>query len=136
MPERSLIVHARGLGCEEGSFKTPLGRLRVSRKVGAGAECGTVFRGREPSGERWSDDPANPLNASSEDLVLTRLLWLEGCEEHNANTLARFIYLHGTNQEQLLGTPASHGCVRFSNRDIAELFELLPVGCLVEIVFT
>jgi L,D-transpeptidase YbiS len=66
-------------------------------------------------------------------LILTRILWLAGAEEKNANTLKRYIYLHGTNQEELLGEPVSHGCIRFSNQDITELFDLLRVGSEIEI---
>jgi lipoprotein-anchoring transpeptidase ErfK/SrfK len=157
MSERRLVVHAqtqsaevledgrvirryavstgaKGLGCEAGSYKTPTGLLRVARKVGEGAAPGTVFRARQNTGQCWSPDPSNPLCKSEEDLVLTRILWLEGCESQNINTLERYIYLHGTNQEQLLGTPASHGCIRFSNQDIAEVFDLLSEGSLVEIL--
>lgn len=124
----------RGLGCELGSFKTPTGLLRVATKIGRGCELGTVFKRRIPTSELWSPAPSNLLSASTEDLVLTRILWLEGLEEANANTIDRYIYLHGTNQEHLLGTPASHGCIRFSNRDIVELFDLIPEGTIVEVV--
>jgi hypothetical protein len=124
---------AKGLSCEKGSDCTPTGMLRIARKVGEGCAPGTVFRARVATGEIWSNDPTNPLCNSTEDLVLTRILWLEGCEPHNANTLERYIYLHGTNQPHLLGTPASHGCIRFSNSDIEELFEHVAVGTLVEI---
>lgn len=123
-----------GLGCEPGSFKTPTGRLRVAEKVGDGCAPGTVFRERVPTGEVWSRDPANPLSCTDRDLITTRILWLEGLEEHNANTLERTIYFHGTNQEQLLGTPASHGCIRLGNADIIELYDLVPAGTEVEII--
>jgi hypothetical protein len=123
-----------GPGCEAGSCKTPVGLLRVARKIGAGCATGTVFRGREATGEVWSSDPGNPLRDSTEDLVLSRILWLEGLEAHNANTLDRYIYLHGTNQEHLLGQAVSHGCIRLSNRDVEELFDLVPEGTLVEIL--
>lgn len=66
--------------------------------------------------------------------MLTRILWLEGCESHNANTLDRYVYFHGTNQEHLLGAAVSHGCIRLSNADVVELFDLVPEGTLVEIV--
>ncbi len=124
----------RGLGCEMGSFRTPLGLLRISSKIGHGCELGTVFKRRLPTPELWSPGPSNRLSASSEDLVLTRILWLEGIEESNSNTIDRYIYLHGTNQEHLLGTPASHGCVRFSNRDVIEIFDLVPEGTIVEVL--
>lgn len=124
----------QGVGCEMGSHQTPHGRLRVARKIGEGCATGTVFRSRIPTGELWSSDPLNPLCRSEEDLVLSRILWLEGWEPHNANTLDRYIYLHGTNQEHLLGSPVSHGCIRLSNRDVEELFSLLPEGAFVEVL--
>jgi lipoprotein-anchoring transpeptidase ErfK/SrfK len=121
-----------GLGCVPGSLCTPTGRMRVAAKIGHGLPVGSILKGRVPTGELW------PFNQTSEvdfdvDLVLTRILWLEGLEEHNANTRQRYIYLHGTNNEHLLGSPASHGCVRFRNEDIVELFDLVEEGCDVEI---
>jgi lipoprotein-anchoring transpeptidase ErfK/SrfK len=118
-----------GLGCSPGSQQTPTGILRIAAKIGDGCPTGTVFRNREPTDEIWSAG----LNAS-DDLVLTRILWLDGCEAHNASTLGRCIYLHGTNHEDLLGTPVSNGCIRFSNEGIEELFDLLAVGTPVEVV--
>jgi lipoprotein-anchoring transpeptidase ErfK/SrfK len=123
-----------GLGCEVGSNKTPTGLHRVAKKIGADCGVGTVFRSRVSTGEVWSPDPLNPLCNSNEDLVLSRILWLEGMEAHNANTLDRYVYLHGTNQEHLLGNAVSHGCIRLSNQDVIELFDLVPEGTLVEIV--
>ena len=125
---------ANGVGCEEGSLCTPSGKLKVAQKVGEGLPLGTVIRSRIPTGEVWSSDPQNPLAHSQEDFVLTRLLWLEGVEPHNKNTFDRYIYLHGTNHEHLLGKPASHGCIRFSNADIVEVFDLLKVGDEVVVV--
>ncbi len=124
---------AKGPGCQLGSLCTPTGKFRVARKIGDGEPLGVVFRDRVPSGEVWSADVSNPLSGSKEDLVLSRILWLEGIEDHNRNTKDRYIYLHGTNQEALLGEPASHGCIRFSNADIIELFGLLPEGADVQI---
>ena len=122
-----------GLSCKEGSYCTPTGKLRVASKIGQSLPIGGVLRSRIPTGEIWSSDPANPLASSNEDLVLTRLLWLEGAEDHNANTFKRYVYLHGTNQEHLLGKPASHGCIRFSNQAIVEVFDALQAGNEVEI---
>jgi L,D-transpeptidase YbiS len=116
-----------GLGSEAGSNKTPLGWFAVCKKIGADAAAGAVFRSREPTGEI-------ALQGGEEDLVLTRILWLDGLQEVNANTRERYIYIHGTNQEALLGTPVSHGCVRMSNADIAECFDEIPEGTPVEIV--
>jgi len=104
LEEESLVRSYRvstalnGLGCEEGSYCTPMGKLRVAEKIGANFPPGTVFRSRKPTGEVWSPDPSNPLSSSTEDLVLTRILWLEGMEDRNLNSLGRYIYLHGTNQ--------------------------------------
>lgn len=102
---------SNGLGCEVGSHCTPTGLMRVAKKIGDGVEMGTVFRSRVATSEIWSPECSNPLSETDEDLVLTRILWLEGLEPHNANTLERYIYLHGTNQEGLLGQPVSHGCI-------------------------
>ncbi len=125
---------ANGLGCGPGSNCTPHGKLIVAEKIGHGLGEGAILKDRKATGEVWSSDPPNPWASSQEDLVLTRILWLDGKESHNANTLKRYIYLHGTNQESLLGMPASHGCIRVSNKDIVELFDLLQVGDEVEVV--
>lgn len=119
-----------GLGCSEGSYCTPYGKLRVLSKIGEGLPMGAVFRSRVATGEIWP----NNSNHSDEDLVLTRVLWLEGVGEHNLNTQFRFIYLHGTNHESMLGKAVSHGCIRFSNKDILELYDSVDVGTEVEVV--
>ncbi len=115
-----------GLGSEPGSFKTPLGRFRICEKFGQDAPAWAVFRSRIPTGEI-----ARP--GSEGDGVLSRILWLEGLDAENGNTRDRFIYIHGTNQEDQIGSPASHGCVRLRNADIIELFERVPSGAEVEI---
>lgn len=116
-----------GLGAEPGSLRTPLGLFRVGEKIGGGAAHGAVFKSRRCTGE-------NGLGSTEADLVLTRILWLEGMEEHNANTRERYIYIHGTNHESLLGQPASHGCVRMGNADVAELYEVIATGAEVRVV--
>jgi L,D-transpeptidase YbiS len=116
-----------GFGFDLGSNRTPLGSFAVWKKIGAGVPMGAVFKNRIPTGEIASQ-------GGEQDLILTRVLWLDGVEESNANTKDRFIYIHGTNQEALLGTPASHGCIRMSNADIAECFEQIAEGTPVEIV--
>ena len=110
-----------GLGFEPGSFKTPTGRFRIADKIGDGAPPWMVFKNRLPTGTI-----ASP--ASEEDGVLTRILWLEGLDPANANTKDRFIYFHGTNQEDRIGMPASHGCIRLRNTDVVELFSMVPLG--------
>ena len=115
-----------GLGTEPGSFKTPLGRFRICEKAGEEAPPWSVFKSRLLTGEI-----ATP--GGDQDGVLTRILWLEGLDEANRNTRDRFIYIHGTNQEHLIGQPASHGCIRLGNREVMELFSMVPVGTEVEI---
>jgi len=107
-----------GIGIQEGSMKTPLGRFRIAEKIGDGAASGTIFKARVALG------PDDPL-PDTEDFVTSRILWLDGVDEHNANTRDRFIYIHGTKHEDEIGTPASHGCIRMRNADVIELFELV-----------
>lgn len=121
-----------GLGCEEGSNKTPTGLFAVSEKIGAGVTSGTIFESRVPVG-LWSSDKNNPLHDVADNLMLTRILWLDGLESYNANSKGRYIYIHGTNHEELLGTPFTSGCVNMSNSDVIELFDLMPQGARVEI---
>ena len=120
-----------GLGSEEGSFCTPLGKFRISEKIGAGAPLWMIFKSRVETGVLARLGSQEDI--TEEDLVLTRILWLEGMEPANANTKKRYIYIHGTNQESLIGRPASHGCIRLRNRDMVELFDRVEVGCQVEI---
>ena len=110
-----------GLGSEPGSNRTPLGRFRIAEKHGDGAAPGEIFVSRVPSGEFGRE-------GDEKDHVQTRILWLEGVEPENANTFERYIYIHGTNAESLLGMPASHGCVRMSNLDVIDLYDRVPVG--------
>jgi len=115
-----------GIGAEEGSMKTPIGRFRVAGKIGDGLPSDTVFQSRVPL---KADDPLPP----TEDLVMSRILWLDGLDEHNANTRDRFIYIHGTKHEDKIGNQASHGCVRMRNVDVIELFDLVDEGAPVVI---
>lgn len=126
-----------GTGSRLGSLQTPLGAHRVRRKIGAGAPIGRIFRGRVDTGEqaRILTAPAD----SDEDHVTTRILWLEGLEPGRnlggeVDSFNRFIYIHGTHEEGLIGRPASDGCVRMRNADIVELFDRLPENALVLIV--
>lgn len=124
---------ANGVGAEMGSQKTPLGWHVVSEKMGDEAPWGQVFRSRAPTKEIWK-----PGGSTKEDLVLTRLLWLDGLEPgknkgknaagKNVDSKERCIYIHGTNAEALLGTPSSHGCIRLKNDDVIKVYDLLPVG--------
>lgn len=116
-----------GLGSEEGSRKTPLGRFRIGEKIGAGAPVGTIFRGRVPLAP-------NEPPPETEDHVLTRILWLEGLEPQNANTRERYIYIHGTQHENRIGQPDSHGCIRMKTDDLLALFDRVSTGA--EVVIT
>lgn len=117
-----------GIGFDEGSNKTPLGRFVVKERHGEEAECGTIFKARKPVG-LWA-----PGMETTSDLVLTRILWLHGLEPRNANTFERYIYIHGTNDEARIGRAASHGCVRLKNLAMIELFDLTPEGTPVWIM--
>ena len=116
-----------GIGTTEGSFCTPPGNFCVCEKIGDNAPEGAVFKARIATGE--ISEPGG-----DDDLILTRILRLEGCDPENANTYDRFIYIHGTNQEDLIGSPASHGCIRMRNKDILKLYDLVPVGTLLSII--
>jgi alpha-L-rhamnosidase len=124
---------ALGTGSRLGSNQTPLGWHRIARKTGDGAAPGQVFRSGIPTSEVW-----RPGDDTSEDLVLTRILFLDGLEPGRnkggeVDSTARYIYIHGTNDEERLGTPSSHGCVRLSNRDVVEAYDLVPIGTLLVI---
>jgi lipoprotein-anchoring transpeptidase ErfK/SrfK len=115
-----------GLGSEEGSMKTPAGRFRIAEKIGSDLPIETAFKSRQPVA-------LTPEMLQDDDLIMSRILWLDGMEPENANAYPRYIYIHGTNHEDLIGEPASHGCVRMRNSDVAELFELVDVGTEVVI---
>ncbi len=115
-----------GLGSEEGSMKTPLGKFKIGEKIGGDFPAGTIFRNRQPL-------PPEEIVLPSDDLIVSRILWLDGLEEHNANTRDRFIYIHGTNHEDEIGQPASHGCIRMKNDDLIALFDQVPLGAEVVI---
>ena len=107
-----------GIGAEEGSMKTPVGNFRIAEKIGHGTAPGTIFEARVALG------PDDPL-PDTDDFITSRILWLDGIDEHNANTRDRFIYIHGTKHEDRIGVPDSHGCVRMRNADVIELFDLV-----------
>ena len=107
-------------------MKTPTGRFRISEKIGEGMPLGTVFKSRRPV-------KVTKKLLRDADLVMTRILWLDGLDPGNANTHERFIYIHGTNHEESLGKPASHGCIRMKNSDLLELYERVEVDTPVTI---
>ena len=126
-----------GAGEQFDSNCTPRGRHIVRAKIGAGCPQNTVFVGRRPSGEIYS--PELKEQFPQRDWILTRILWLSGCEVGfnrlgNVDTMRRYIYIHSTPDSVPMGIPASHGCILMRGADIIELFERVPVGTLVNIV--
>lgn len=122
-----------GIGGVEASLRTPPGWLRIHRKIGAGQPAGMVFESREATGRIWRGDSID------EDLILTRVLTLDGLEDGvnrgaGCDTLERYIYIHGTNHEHRLGRPSSHGCIRMSSPDVIELFEHVREGDAVVVI--
>jgi L,D-transpeptidase YbiS len=125
-----------GLGEKNGSFCTPRGSHIVRAKIGAGQPDYSVFVRRRPSGEIWT--PQLHAKYPGRDWILTRILWLSGCEPGRnrlgeVDTMRRYIYIHGSPEVAEMGKPGSIGCIRMRNRDIVELFELVPPYTPVEI---
>jgi len=123
-----------GIGNKQGSYKTPLGLHRIVGKIGKNARIGEVFKSRR----RTKKIAKFNRERVKQDLITTRILRLKGLEKginkgEDIDSYKRCIYIHGTPQENLIGKPASHGCVRMKNRDIIELFNLLKRGTLVYI---
>ena len=122
-----------GIGCRQDTGCTPLGWHRVVEKIGDGVTPGTIFKGRRVTGV------AECLQSTvADDLITSRILWLDGLQ-HGFNrggqvdSKGRYIYLHGTAQEQLLGQPMSEGCIRLSNADVIELFDSVELNTPVYI---
>ena len=108
----------------------------ICEKIGDGCAPGTVFVGREPTGETFAPELAQ--TEPERDWILTRILWLGGLERGrnlggSVDTQARFIYIHGCPDSTPLGVPGSHGCIRMSNRDVMDLFDRVEVGTPVQI---
>ncbi|MFO1363317.1 MAG: L,D-transpeptidase [Burkholderiales bacterium] len=133
----SVSTAKNGPGERRGSHCTPRGRHVVRARIGAGAPPNTVFVGRRPTGEVWS--PELGARHPGRDWILTRILWLSGCEPGfnrlgDVDTMRRYVYIHGTPDSMPMGVPGSIGCVRMRNADIIELFDLVaprtPVAIL------
>jgi lipoprotein-anchoring transpeptidase ErfK/SrfK len=125
-----------GAGEKEGSFCTPRGEHVVRAKIGTGQPLNSVFRGRRPTGEIWTPELGERF--PGRDWILTRILWLSGCEVGknrlgDVDTMRRFIYIHGSPDAVAMGSPGSIGCVRMRNADIVELFDRVPAGTPVRI---
>lgn len=128
---------ANGAGERNGSFCTPRGRHIVRAKIGAGAAANMVFVRRRPTGEVWTPELAAQF--PGRDWILTRILWLSGCEPGRnrlggVDTMRRYIYIHGSPDSVPMGAPGSIGCIRMRNSDIVELFDRVPAYTPVEIL--
>lgn len=123
-----------GIGSESGSFRTPLGMHSIKRKIGDQAPPATIFKGRVNTG-RQAVIQREPV-PTSDDWVTSRILWLNGLEPGrnaggNVDSFRRYIYIHGTHEEGLIGEPASHGCIRMRNDDVIKLYDRVSVDTLV-----
>ena len=132
----SVSTASRGPGEKNGSLCTPRGRHIIRAKIGTGQPLNAVFVRRRPTGEVWT--PELHEQYPGRDWILTRILWLSGCEPGrnrlgDVDTMRRYIYIHGSPDTAEMGKPGSIGCVRMRNRDIVELFESVPPYTPVEI---
>ncbi len=133
---RSVATARNGVGEEMGSECTPRGTHIIRAKIGAGMPANTVFVARRPTGEIYS--PELRRAQPNRDWILTRILWLSGCERNRnrlgaRDTMRRFIYIHGAPDEDAMGVPSSHGCIKMRNDDVMDLFDKVAVGTVVEI---
>ena len=134
---KALVSTAKkGAGEQANSECTPRGRHRIRAKIGDGYPVNTVFEGRRPTGEIYS--PEMRSRYPDRDWILTRILWLSGTQLGfnrlgSVDTMRRYIYIHGAPNDEKMGVPSSHGCVRMSNADIISLFDLVDVGVPVVI---
>jgi len=132
----SISTSENGVGEQSGSYCTPRGSHIVRAKIGAGRPLNTVFVERRPTGEVYSPELARSF--PKRDWILTRILWLSGCEPGynrlgKVDTMRRAIYIHGSPDSAEMGKPGSRGCIRMRNEDLVELFDLVPVRIPVEI---
>jgi len=117
-----------GIGDGYGTYRTPLGRLKVCEKLGDRLPAGAVIKHRHATGE------VLPPNARGRDPIVTRILWLDGLEAQNAHARERSIYIHGTPEEKTIGRPASYGCIRMKSQDVIALYNELNVGAPISII--
>lgn len=119
----------KGIGNRDGSYQTPLGWHLIAERIGDGLPWGAIMKERKFTGKVW-----NPkLQPASDDMILTRIMWLEGIEPginmgEGIDTHDRHIYIHGTAEENKIGTPVSHGCVRLTNSDVVGLYNQTRTG--------
>jgi len=124
----------RGAGEANGSYCTPRGRHVIRARIGTGQPPNTVFVERRPTGEIYTPELA--ARFPGRDWILTRILWLSGCEPGfnrlgDVDTMRRYIYIHGSPDSVEMGKPGSIGCIRMHNEDIMDLFDRVEVGTKV-----
>jgi len=127
-----------GIGSQSGSNKTPAGVHIITQKYGTKAKLGTIFKARANTG-RVAKILTKKGQRSNADNVTSRILWLSGLEKginkgDNVDSHRRYIYIHGTDEEGRLGSPASHGCIRMNNQAVIDLYKKIPIGTLVVIL--
>lgn len=132
--EYAVSTAVNGPGECRDSECTPRGRHEICEKIGAGSPENTVFVGRRPTGELWT--PGLAAAFPGRDWILTRILWLGGCEPGRnlgggVDTKSRYIYIHGAPETMAMGAPGSHGCIRMRNRDVVDLFDRVSEGTQV-----
>ena len=133
----SVSTSKNGAGERCDSDCTPRGKHMIRAKIGAGQPLNAVFVGRRPTGEVYTSELGGRY--PERDWILTRILWLSGCEPgvnrlRQVDTMRRLVYIHGTSDEQRIGEPVSHGCIRMRNRDVVELFDQVAPGTPVDIL--
>lgn len=133
----SVSTATNGPGETKNSCCTPRGRHIVRAKIGADVPMNSVFIGRRFTGEIWTPELAQ--QHPERDWILTRILWLSGLEPGfnrlaDVDSMQRYIYIHGTPDDQPIGVAHSHGCIRMRNQDVVRLFDEVPVGTLVNII--
>jgi len=131
-----ISTSSRGCGNEKDSLKTPLGAHRIAKKIGADKPANTIFKAREDTG--CTATIIHQARSSGEDQITSRILWLKGIEtgknlDGDVDTQLRYIYIHGTPEEGLIGQPVSHGCIRMRNDDVITLFDQIEAETLVYI---
>lgn len=117
-----------GLGDTPNSMRTPLGTMKVAKKIGHRQPHGAVFKSRKPTGEVIEP------NAPGRDPIITRIFWLKGTERRNKNAFRRYIYIHGTPEERRLGEKASYGCIRMGSEDIVDLYKRVGLNADVQVI--
>lgn len=135
--ETRIATARKGVGEVNGSEQTPRGWHKVRAKIGAGLPANTIFVARRPTGELYT--PQMRTLYPGRDWILARIMWLSGLEPGknrlgNVDTMRRFVYIHGCPDEDPMGIPSSHGCIKMRNSELIEFFERVPVGTRVNII--